>query len=65
MRVKVIDLDSNYRLYIYLKKAVLRKRVNGRWISIIVARDSAEMLNTNIINDDIKQKIKKIVEQIT
>jgi len=65
MRVKVIDIDPNHKLYIYLKKAVLRKRVNGRWISIIVARDSAEMLNSNIINDDIKQKIKKIVEQIT
>jgi len=60
MRVKVIDIDPNYKLYIYSKKSVLKKRVNGRWMSIVVARDSVEMLNSNIINDDIKQKIKHI-----
>jgi hypothetical protein len=65
MKVRVIDLDPNYKLYIYLKKAVLRKRVNDRWMNVIIARDPVEMLNSNIINDDIKQKIKKIVEQIT
>jgi hypothetical protein len=64
MKVRVVDLDSNHKLYIYLKKAVLRKRVNGRWISIIVARDPVEMLNSNIINDELKQEIMKIVEQI-
>jgi hypothetical protein len=64
MKVRVIDLDSNHKLYIYLKKAVLRKRVNGRWVSIIVARDPAEMLNSNIINDELKQEIMEIVEQI-
>jgi len=60
MKVRVIDLDSNHKLYIYLKKAVLRKRVNGRWISVVVARDPVEMLNSNIINDELKQKIKHI-----
>jgi len=64
MRVKVIDIDPNHKLYIYSKKSVLRKRVNGRWMSIVVARDPVEMLNSNIINDELKQEIMKIVEQI-
>jgi hypothetical protein len=65
MKVRVIDLDPNYKLYIYPRKSTLKKRVNDRWMSVIIARDPVEMLNSNIINDDIKQKIKKIVEQIT
>jgi len=64
MKVRAIDLDSNYKLYIYSKKAVLRKRVNGRWISVVVARDPVEMLNSNIINDELKQKIKQKIEHI-
>ncbi len=64
MRVKVIDLDPNYKLYIYPKKSVLRKRVAGRWLSIIVARSPDEMLNSFIINDEIKKKIKQKIEHI-
>jgi hypothetical protein len=63
-RVEIVLIDPNHRLYIYSKKSVLRKRVNGRWMSIVVTRHPSEMLSSNIINDDIKQKIKKIVEQI-
>ncbi len=60
MRVKVIDLDPNYKLYIYSKKSVLKKRANGRWMSVIVARDPSEMLNSSIIDDGLKQKIEHI-----
>jgi len=64
MRVKVIQLDPNYKLYIHVKKSVLKKRVNGRWVSIIVARDPVEMLNSNIIDGELKKKIKQEIEQI-
>jgi RNase P protein component len=65
MKVRVVDLDSNHKLYIYLKKSILKKRMNGGWVSVVVARDPSEMLNSNVINDDLKQRLKKILEQIT
>jgi len=64
MRVKVIDIDPNYKLYIYSKKSVLKKRVNGRWMSVIVARDYSEMLNSFIIDFELKKKIKQKIEHI-
>ena len=60
MRVKVIDIDLNYKLYIYPRKSTLKKRVNGRWMTVIVARDPSDMLNSNVIDDELKQKIKHI-----
>jgi len=63
-RVEIVLIDPNHRLYVYSKKSVLRKRVNGRWMSIVVARDPSEMLNSDIINDDLKHKIRKMIEQI-
>jgi len=64
MRVKVIDIDLNYKLYIYPRKSTLKKRVNDRWMTVIVARDPSEMLNSNVIDDGLKQEIMKIVKQI-
>jgi len=64
MKVRVIDLDPNYKLYIYPRKSTLKKRVNDRWMSVIVARDPSEMLNSNVIDDELKKKIKQKIEQI-
>jgi len=64
MRVKVIQLDPNYKLYIYPRKSTLKKRVNDRWMSVVVARDPSEMLNSNVIDDGLKQKIKQKIEHV-
>jgi len=57
--VKVVLIDSNHRLYVYSKKSVLKKKINGRWVGIIVARDAYDMMRSTLISEDVKEKIRQ------
>jgi len=54
-----IEVDSNYRLYIFPKKVMLREKKENRWVTRFVSKCPSDVLDSSIIPGDLKQKIKE------
>ena len=61
-RVKVVKVTDGDRIYIYPKKVVYRKRVNGRFVTKVVTPFLSGLLESDLVDKNIKEKLEKILE---
>ena len=60
-RVKVIKIDEDHRIYVFSKKVVYRERRDGRLVTRFSGISVEDLLNSPLINDNVKKKIREIL----
>ena len=64
VRVRVIKLDEDHRIYLYSKRIVYKERINGKLVTRFSGIDLNALLNSPVIDDKIKEKIREIVQKL-
>ena len=62
-KVEVIRLDENNHVYLYPKKVVYKKKKNGKWVVKFVGLTLSSMLESDVVDDDVKKKLEKILKR--
>jgi len=62
-RIRVIKIDELNRVYLYPKKVLYKQKKNGRWITKVSAPYLSSLLESDLVSDDIKKKLVKILEK--
>jgi len=65
VRVRVIKLDEDHRIYLYSKRIVYKERRGGKLVTKFSGVDFNALLNSPVIDDKIKEKLRKIVQNLT
>ena len=63
--VKNIVIDERYRLYYYKQKVVLREKKDKNWVPIFIGRFMSDVLDSSVISNEVKEKIKQKLSQIS
>jgi hypothetical protein len=61
-KVEVIRLDENNHVYLYPKKVVYKKKKNGKWIVKFTGLTLSGLLESDVIDSSVKEKLKKMLE---
>ena len=64
VRVKVIKLDENHRIYLYRHKIVYKERKGNRLVTRFSGIDLSALLNSPVIDDKIKEKIREKLKEV-
>jgi len=59
----VIKLDDNHRVYVYRTKVLYKERKNGRLVTRFVGKCLSDILDSQVISNNIKEKLAKILEK--
>ena len=62
-RVKVIKIDEDHRIYVFSKKVVYRERRDGRLVTRFSGISVEDLLNSPLINDNVKKKIREKLKE--
>ena len=57
VRVKVVKIDDNHRLYLYRKRIVFKEKVNGRYVTRFSGVSISGLLQSELIDESVKKKI--------
>jgi len=57
VRVKVVKIDDNHRLYLYRKRIVFKEKVNGRYVTRFSGVSISGLLQSELIDESVKRKI--------
>jgi len=63
--VKKVVIDDIYRLYIYKSKSVLKKKKNGKWTPVFVGKNPSDLLDSSILDNKLKEKIKEKLNRVS
>jgi len=62
-KVETIKLDHDHRIYVYSRKVIYKERRNGKLVTKVVAPFLTSLLESELIDENIKKKIAKILEK--
>ena len=62
-RIKVIKIDDGDRVYIYPRKIVYKKRVNGKLIPKFIGVSINDLLESTVIDSNVKEKLMKLLKK--
>ena len=65
VRVKVYKLDEDHRLYLYRKRIVYKERVYGKLVTKFSGVSFNALLESSMVDDRVKEKIREIVQNLT
>jgi len=57
VRVKVVKIDDNHRLYLYRKRIVFKEKVNGRYVTRFSGVSISGLLQSELIDESVKKKV--------
>ena len=60
-KVETIKLDHDHRIYVYSRKVIYKERRNGKLVTKVVAPFLTSLLESELIDENIKKKIAKIL----
>jgi len=60
-RVKVVKLDEDHRIYVFSKKVIYKERSGGRLVTRFSGISVEDLLNSPLISDNVKKKIREIL----
>jgi len=63
-RVKVVEIDGDHKIYIYSRKVLLKERVNGKLVTRFSGVSLRDMLGSPLIDENVKEKIRKIMQKL-
>jgi hypothetical protein len=63
-RIEVIKIDEDNRIYLYPKKVIYRIRKGGRWYTKFIGLTLSSVLESSVVDDEIKRKLAKILEKM-
>ena len=63
-KIKVLKVDDNNRIYIYPKKVLYRQKKNGKWITKVSSPTLSGVLESDLIDENVKKKLTKILEKL-
>jgi hypothetical protein len=64
IRVKVVKIDDNHRLYLYRKKVVFKEKVNGRYITRFSGVSISGLLQSELISEEVKEKLREKLKDL-
>ena len=62
-RVKVVKLDEDHRIYVFTKKVVYKERSGGKLVTRFSGVSLRDLLNSPLVNDDVKEKIREKLKE--
>jgi len=61
--VRVIKVDNDHRIYLYPKKVQYRERRYGKLTIKFSGLSLLDLLESQVINNDVKKRIREIIEK--
>ena len=65
VKVRVMKIDEDHRIYFYRHKIVYKERRGNRLVTKFSGVDFSALLNSPVIDDKIKEKLRKIIQNLT
>jgi len=62
-KVNVIKVDDIHRVYLFSKKVIYREKKNGRWVTKVSGFTLSDILESDLVDGNVKNKLKKILEK--
>ena len=60
-----LEIDEGHRLYFFSRKVVLMEKRKGKWVSVIANKFASDILDSPIVSDGLREKIKQKLEQFS
>ena len=62
-KVIVLKVDDIHRIYVYSKKVLYKEKKDGRFVTKVSTPYLSDLLESDMISDDIKKKIRDILRK--
>jgi len=64
-KVTVIKVDEDHKLYFFKNKVVYKERKNGKLVTKVVSAYLSDLLESNLIADDVKGRIRDLLKSLS
>ena len=64
-KVNMIKLSDDKRIYIYQRKVVYKEKIGDGFVTRFSGVSISDMLNSPVISDEVKEKIMRVIRDLS